>query len=63
MVPGESFNLDELEIKKEAAFLGVLADFHSPSADGWQSVVDLKDGIDKLTVKVQDNSISVQVDN
>lgn len=63
MVPGESFNLDELEIKKEAAFLGVMADFHSPSADGWQSVVDLKDGIDKLTVKVQDNSISVQVDN
>lgn len=63
MVPGESFNLDELEIKKEAAFLGVMADFHSPSADGWQSVVDLKDGIDKLIVKVQDNSISVQVDN
>lgn len=63
MVPGESFNLDELEIKKEAAFLGVMADFHSPSADGWQSVVDLKDGVDKLIVKVQDNSISVQVDN
>lgn len=63
MVPGESFNLDELEIKKEAASLGVMADFHSPSADGWQSVVDLKDGVDKLIVKVQDNSISVQVDN
>ncbi len=63
MVPGESFNLDELEIKKEALFLGVMADFHSPAADGWQSVVDLKNGIDKLIVKVEENSINVQVEN
>ncbi|MDY0081928.1 MAG: type VI secretion system lipoprotein TssJ [Ignavibacteriaceae bacterium] len=63
MVPGESFNLDELEIKKEAAFLGVMADFHSPSADGWQNVIDLKNGIDRLIVKVEENSISVQVEN
>lgn len=63
MVPGESFKLDELEIKKEAAFLGIIADFHSPAADGWQQLVDAGKGLDQLTISVHENSISVQVDD
>lgn len=63
MVPGESFNLDELEIKKEAAFLGIVADFHTPSSDGWQQVVSLNKGIDKVVVSVLENSISVKVED
>jgi len=63
MVPGESFQLDELEIKKEAAFLGIIADFHSPSADGWQQLIPLNNGIDELIISVHENSISVTVDD
>lgn len=63
MVPGESFNLDELEIKKDAAFLGIIADFHTPSADGWQQVVPLNKSIDKIVVSVLQNSISVKVED
>jgi type VI secretion system VasD/TssJ family lipoprotein len=63
MVPGETFQLDELEIKKEAAFLGIIADFHSPSADGWQQLVPLNDGIDEIIISVHENSISVKIDD
>lgn len=63
MVPGETFQMDELEIKKEAAFLGIIADFHSPSADGWQQLVPLNNGIDELIISVHENSISVTVDD
>lgn len=63
MVPGESFKLDELELKNEAVFLGIIADFHTPSADGWQQVVTLKKSIDKVVISVHENSISVKVED
>jgi len=63
MVPGESFKLDELEIKNEAAYLGIIADFHTPSADGWQQVVPLNKSIDKVVISVLENSISVKVED
>lgn len=63
MVPGEIFKLNELEIKKEATFLGIIADFHSPALDGWQQLVDVGKGIDELIISVHENSISVQVDD
>ena len=63
MVPGEIFKLDELEIKKEATFLGIIADFHSPAADGWQQLVDTGKSLDELIILVHQNSISVQVDD
>ncbi len=61
MVPGEIFSLDELEIKKEASYLGIIADFHTPSLDGWQQVVSLDSGIDKVIISVLENSINVKV--
>lgn len=63
MVPGETFNLDELEIKKEASFLGIIADFHSPSADGWQQLVPLNESFDQLIISVHENTISYKVDD
>ena len=63
MVPGESFDLDELEIKKETAFLGIIADFHSPLADGWQQLVPLNDSFDRLIISVHENSISSQIED
>lgn len=63
MVPGESFDLDELELKKEAAFLGIIADFHSPLADGWQQLVPLNNGFDRLIISVHENSISSKIED
>jgi type VI secretion system VasD/TssJ family lipoprotein len=63
MVPGENFNLDELEIKKEATYLGIIADFHSPSADGWQQLVPLTENFDQLIISVHENSISFKIDD
>jgi len=63
MVPGENFNLDELEIKKEATFLGIIADFHSPSADGWQQLVPLTESFDQLIISVHENTISYKIDD
>ena len=63
MVPGETFQMDELEIKKEATFLGIIADFHSPSPDGWQQLVPLNEGFDELIISVHENSISVNIDD
>lgn len=63
MVPGENFNLDELEIKKEAAFIGIIADFYSPSADGWQQLVPVNESFDQLIISVHENSISYKIDD
>ena len=60
MIPGEKFKLDDYEIKPEATFLGVIADFHSPAKDGWQQLVDLSSGIDEMQISIHENSISFE---
>ncbi|QQS36597.1 MAG: type VI secretion system lipoprotein TssJ [Ignavibacteriales bacterium] len=59
MVPNENFNLNELEIKSDAMFLGIVGDFHSPAKDGWLQVVSLEDGPDELKILIHENSLSV----
>jgi type VI secretion system VasD/TssJ family lipoprotein len=63
MVPGENFELKEFEIKNEANFLGVVADFHSPAADGWQQLISLNNDFDRLIISVHENSLSFQIDD
>lgn len=60
MIPGEKFKLEEYEIKTEANFLGVIADFHSPIKDGWQQLVDLNSDIDEMQISIHENSISLE---
>lgn len=62
MVPNEDFSLEELEIKAEAMFLGVVGDFHSPSKDGWQQLISLEDGPGELKIMIHENSLSVIAD-
>ncbi len=63
MVPGEVFSLDELEIKGEAAYLGIVADFHSPSPDGWKQLIPLAEDFDHLIISVHENSISIDTED
>jgi type VI secretion system VasD/TssJ family lipoprotein len=63
MLPGQSFDLKELEIIKGAAFLGVIADFHSPAKDGSQQLIPLNEEFDQLIIYVHKNSISFKIDD
>jgi len=57
LIPGESFQINEYEIKPEASYIGIVGDFHSPGKDSWLQVVSAYD-IDKLNITVHENSIS-----
>jgi type VI secretion system VasD/TssJ family lipoprotein len=59
MTPDESFKINKYEIKKDAAYLGIVGDFHTPAKDGWLEVIPVKD-IDDLIVNIHSNSLSVQ---
>ncbi|MCX6151866.1 MAG: type VI secretion system lipoprotein TssJ [Ignavibacteriales bacterium] len=58
LVPGESVQSKEIEIKKDAAYLGVVGDFFSPAKDGWLQIISLDSGNDKFEIVVHENSLS-----
>ncbi len=58
LIPGESFHIDEFGIKPEAAYIGIIGDFHAPAKDSWFQVVSVNE-IDKLNIMVHENSISI----
>jgi len=62
MLPGQTFDLKELEIMKAASFLGVIADFHSPAESEWQQLIPLNEEFDQLIIYVHKNSISFKID-
>ncbi len=57
LIPGESFQINEYEIKPEAGYIGIVGDFHSPAKDSWLQVISAYD-IDELNIMVHENSIS-----
>jgi len=59
MAPDETFKISEYEIKKDAAYIGVVGDFHTPSTDGWLQIIPVK-GIGDVSIKIHSNSLSVQ---
>jgi type VI secretion system VasD/TssJ family lipoprotein len=59
MAPDESFKISDYEIKKDAAYIGIVGDFHSPAKDGWYEIIPVKD-IDDISVKIHSNSLSIQ---
>ena len=60
MVPGENFQLEDHEIKNDAAYLGVIADFYSPAKNEWQQVIELNSDFDELKISIHENSISIE---
>jgi type VI secretion system VasD/TssJ family lipoprotein len=58
LIPGESYQINEYEIKPGAGYIGIVGDFHSPAKDSWLQVVSAYD-IDKLNITVHENSISL----
>jgi type VI secretion system VasD/TssJ family lipoprotein len=60
MIPGESFQLRDVEIKSEAVYLGIMGDFHSPSQDGWQQIIDLAEDLENIAVIISENFLSIR---
>lgn len=59
LVPGETHDIKELELKSDASFIGILGDFHSPATDGWKQIVSVDSDLGKIKVTVLENSLSV----
>lgn len=59
MAPSESFSIKNYEIKKDAVYIGIVGDFHSPAADGWRQIIPTGD-LGDITVRIHSNSLSVQ---
>jgi type VI secretion system VasD/TssJ family lipoprotein len=59
LAPDESFPIDKYEINKDASYIGIVADFHTPAQDGWFQVIPVKD-ISDLVIKIHANSLSVE---
>jgi type VI secretion system VasD/TssJ family lipoprotein len=63
IAPNEKFTVEELEIISGASYLGIIGDFHSPAKDGWQQVIPLNSGTDKVKVIIKDNFLIVETDD
>jgi type VI secretion system VasD/TssJ family lipoprotein len=59
MAPGDSISINKYEINKDAVYIGIVADFHTPAKDGWFQVVPVKD-INDFLIKIHSNSLSVE---
>jgi type VI secretion system VasD/TssJ family lipoprotein len=62
IAPGDSLQVDDIEIKSEAKFLGIVGDFHSPAKDDWLKVISLDSGVDNLKIVVHKNSLTCKID-
>ena len=59
MVPNEDHYL-ELKLSKDAAFIGVVGEFHSPSSDGWRGIISIDSDTEYLKILILANSLSLQ---
>lgn len=60
IIPDKNYEFKELEISKDAAFIGVVGDFHTPSKDGWRLIISVDSDIDYLKILILENSLSLQ---
>lgn len=60
IVPDENYDLRELELSKDTAFLGVLGDFYSPAKDGWKLIIPVDSDIEYLKISIHENSLSFE---
>jgi type VI secretion system VasD/TssJ family lipoprotein len=63
MVPEEIFELNDIELKEEAAFIGIIADFYSPAPDGLKKLILINQDFERLIIYIHENSISIETDN
>lgn len=63
LVPNETHDFNNVELKSEAAFVGILGDFHSPASDGWKQIIPIDSDLRNVKVTILENSLSVVIEN
>ncbi len=63
LVPGQIYQLKKYTVQKDAVYIGVVGDFHSPANDGWLKVIPVTSGINPLNIIVHKNYLTVQKNN
>jgi len=63
LVPEETHEFSNVELKSDASFVAILGDFHSPSADGWKQVISVNPDLKNIKVTILENSLSVVTEN
>ncbi|MFO7523888.1 MAG: type VI secretion system lipoprotein TssJ [Ignavibacteriaceae bacterium] len=63
LVPEETYDFNDLEIKNDASFIAVIGDFHSPSSDGWKQLIPINSDLKNIKVKITENSLSVVIED
>ncbi|MEE9429992.1 MAG: type VI secretion system lipoprotein TssJ [Melioribacteraceae bacterium] len=59
MIPGETFNLEDVELTDETKFIGVVGDFFLPVKDRWSLLINVSDSKDDTNIIIGKNFLSV----
>jgi len=62
MTPSEKYPLKEFKLSKDAAFLGVVGDFHTPAKDSWKKIIPLDSDIEYLKIFIHENSLTIETE-
>jgi type VI secretion system VasD/TssJ family lipoprotein len=63
LVPNETEDFSDVELKSDAAFLAIIGDFYLPATDGWKQIIPINSDLRNVKVTVLENSLSVVIDN
>lgn len=61
MTPGEKIQIDKLQLKEGAIYLGVIGDFHSPAKDGWKTLIPLNAEMQNINIFIHNNFLSFNI--
>ena len=59
MIPGESYNIANIDVTDETKYIGIVGDFFSPAKDKWLQLIDISEGYDDIIVIIGKNFLSV----
>lgn len=59
MIPGEIYNLENIEVSEETKLIGIVGDFFSPAQDSWSQLVDITEKQDNIKVIIGKNFLTV----
>ena len=59
MIPGEIYNIENIEVSEETKLIGIVGDFFSPAQDSWSQLIDITERQDNIKVIIGKNFLTV----
>ena len=59
MIPGESYEIENIDVFEKTKLIGIVGDFFSPAKDSWSQLIDITEGQDNIKVIIDKNFITV----